>query len=271
MNNKKQTSRKGIKLILCSFAALMYLAGCSSAPPADMVAVHSGEFLMGSNETDKDAKALQYGSSKPFFANESPQRKVTLPEFYIDKTEVGNAAYAQFIASTGRRAPSYWVNSKPPEESLKYPVIMVSWHDADAYCKWNKKRLPTEEEWEKAARGTDGRAFPWGNDFDIKKVNTLGTYGGMTPLGSFPEGASPYGAQDMAGNAQEWTADWYKQYPGNQFNDDDYGEKFKVVRGGGWGGMGHYTLQVYVRTTYRINAKPDGVFNDVGFRCAWSK
>jgi len=91
------------------------------------------------------------------------------------------------------------------------------------------------------------------------------------PIGRFEDGKSPYGVYDMAGNAQEWVEDWYKPYPGNDFNDKDYGEKFKVVRGGGWGGMGHYSLQVYVRTSFRNTALPDGRFNDVGFRCAKDK
>src|SRR3972149_2682143 len=125
-----------------------------------------------------------------------------------------------------------------------------------------------EAEWEKAARGQDSRKFPWGNEFDIKKANALGAYGGLMPAGRLEDGKSPYGVYDMAGNVQEWVEDWYKPYPGNDFKDKDYGEQFKVTRGGGWGGMGHYSLQVYLRTSHRNTAPPDGRFNDVGFRCA---
>lgn len=252
------------------YMALLLLAGCGSPPP-DMVLVSAGEFLMGSNDVDREALAVQYGSRKPWFANERPQRKVTLPEFYMDRTEVTNKQYKEFVEATGHKPPTNWSGTSYPAQLADHPVAFVNWHDADAYCKWRKKRLPTEAEWEKAARGTDGRQFPWGNEFDLKKVNTIGEFSGATPAGFLPEGKSPYGAVDMAGNVQEWVEDWYKQYPGNDYNDTDYGEKLKVVRGGGWGGMGHYTLQVYVRTSFRNAAPPEGFYNDVGLRCAWSK
>ncbi|MBI5886670.1 MAG: SUMF1/EgtB/PvdO family nonheme iron enzyme [Deltaproteobacteria bacterium] len=249
-------------------ALLITLAGCKAPPPSDMVEVSKGEFQMGSNDVDKEAKALQYGSTKPWYENERPMRTVRLDGFYIDKTEVTFARYKEFLDATGRKPPAQWPGGVYPEQYSDHPVVYVTWFDADEYCKWKGRHLPTEAEWEKAARGTDGRQFPWGNEFDIKKVNTAGEFSGTTPAGMFPEGKSPYGALDMAGNAQEWTADWYKPYPDNTFKDDDYGEKFKTVRGGGWGGMGHYTLQVYVRTSFRNAAPPNGVFNDVGFRCA---
>ncbi|MBI5344274.1 MAG: SUMF1/EgtB/PvdO family nonheme iron enzyme [Deltaproteobacteria bacterium] len=186
---------------------------------------------MGSNEVDTEAKAMQYGSRKPWFANERPERKLELPDFYMDKTEVTNRMYKEFVVATGRRPPFNWAGGAYRPDMAERPAAFVSWHDADEFCKWKKKRLPTEAEWEKAARGADGRRFPWGNEFDIKKTNTLGEHGGPTPAGFFKDGASPYGALDMAGNVQEWTDDWYKPYPGNDFNDDDYGEKSKVVRG----------------------------------------
>lgn len=260
--------RLNIKNVLV-LISLALLSGCTS-PPDDMVLIPKGEFVMGSNEVDREAKALQYGSRKPWYANERPERKVYLKDYYIDRVEVANKKYKEFVDATKHPAPPDWVNgtfSGAPDN----PVVYVNWEDARAYCEWRGKRLPTEEEWEKAARGTDGRAFPWGNDFDLKKVNTMGEYQGTTPVGMFPEGKSPYGVLDMAGNVQEWTADWYKQYPGNDYNDKDYGEKFKVIRGGGWGGMGHYTLQVYVRSAFRNTTAPEGRFNDVGFRCAWPK
>ncbi len=261
---------KGL-LVMILLLLTLAMTGCGgekkNVKPEGMVLVPAGEFLMGSNRLDTEAKAVQYGSTKPWFANESPERKVRLGDFYIDKTEVTMDEYAKFVSATSRKPPVDWLGGKVPEGKGKYPVVNVSWFDASAYCKWKGGRLPTEEEWEKAARGTDGRLFPWGNEFDIKKVNTLGEYNGTTPVGKFPEGASPYGVLDMAGNVQEWTADWYRQYPGNTYNDKDYGEKYKVVRGGGWGGMGHYTMQVYVTTPFRTIAPPDGVYNDVGFRC----
>lgn len=258
--------KKGLMfLIPLSF---FLLAGCKK-PPEGMIDIPKGEFIMGSNEVDREAKSMQYGDKRPWYANERPERKVSLKAFHIDRTELTNTGYREFVDKTGHRAPAHWVNGSFPAEIAEHPVVFVSWSDADEYCKWKGKRLPTEAEWEKAARGSDGRSFPWGNDFDLKKVNTMGEYSGPLPVGTLKDGASPYGVLDMAGNAQEWTADWYKKYPDNDFKDQDYGERFRVVKGGGWGGMGHYSLQVYVRTSFRNTAPPEGIFNDVGFRCAW--
>ena len=245
---------------------LILLTGCAK-PPEDMVLVPAGEFIMGSNEVDTEVKALQYGDKRPWYANERPERRVNLKKFYIDRFEVTNARYMEFIKATKHRQPDYYQTGNYPPNTDNIPVVMVDWHDAKAYCEWKGKRLPSAAEWEKAARGQDSRNFPWGNEFDIKKTNALGAYGGLMPAGRLEDGKSPYGAYDMAGNVQEWVEDWYKPYPGNDFNDKDYGEKFKVVRGGGWGGMGHYSLQVYLRTSHRNTAPPDGRFNDVGFRC----
>ncbi len=250
---------------------VILFVGCkASSPPSsnDMVRVPKGEFIMGSDSVDKDAKALQYGFRKPLYANEHPRRSVMLGTFYIDRTEVTNRQYKDFVDKTGHRAPPHWQGGTFPERFADHPVVNVSWNDAAAYCKWRKKRLPTEEEWEKAARGTDGRKFPWGNDFDMKKLNALGKHEGTMPVGSFPEGASPYGALDMSGNVMEWTSSWYLRYPGNKYDDEDYGEKYRVVRGGGWGGIGHYSLQVFVSTSYRNMFSPEERFNDLGFRCA---
>ncbi|MBI5969639.1 MAG: SUMF1/EgtB/PvdO family nonheme iron enzyme [Deltaproteobacteria bacterium] len=257
-------------VLAVSVLLMTALTGCSS-PPEDAVEVLAGDFLMGSNDVDTEAKALQYGSKKPWYANEGPQRKVFLKRFFIDKFEVTNSKYKEFVDAKGKKPPAHWKGNAYPPHLAELPVVLINWQDAQEYCNWRGKRLPTEAEWEKAARGTDGRSFPWGNIFDIKKVNTLGEYGGMTPTGTFKDGVSAYGAFDMAGNAQEWTSDWYLQYPGNTFKDDAYGEKLKIVRGGGWGGMGHYTLQVYVRTSFRGMAPPAGAFDDVGFRCVWPK
>ncbi|MBI5234500.1 MAG: SUMF1/EgtB/PvdO family nonheme iron enzyme [Deltaproteobacteria bacterium] len=253
--------------ILCLFlSTLVY--GCSS-PPEGMVKIPAGEFIMGSDEVDKDAKAVQYGSKKPWYANERPKKTVYLDDFYIDRTEVTNRAYKEFILDTGTAAPKHWPGGTYPDNLTDHPVVLISWFDAKAYCEWKDARLPSEAEWEKAARGTDGRRFPWGEEFDLNKVNTIGRFSGTTTVGMLPDGASPYGALDMAGNAQEWTSDSYKAYPGSVYTDEDYGERFKTVRGGGWGGMGHYALNVYVRTSYRNFAPPGAGYDDVVFRCAW--
>lgn len=149
------------------------------------------------------------------------------------------------------------------------PVTGVSWNDADAFCKWRGQRLPTEAEWEKAARGPDGREFPWGNAWDAKRTNTGNNEEweeGVAPVGAYKDNASPYGIYDLSGNAWEWVADWYEPYPGSDHKSEDYGRTHKVIRGGG-GGLGHYSISYFFRGATRHYAPPDMQAEDVGFRC----
>jgi formylglycine-generating enzyme required for sulfatase activity len=182
------------------------------------------------------------------------KRRVDVHEFWIDKALVTNAEYARFVAATGHKPPSHWRGKVPLQELAEHPVIQVSWHDAVAYGEWAGKRLPTEEEWEKAARGTDGRIYPWGDEPpDEGRCNFGGNVGSTTPVGRYsPQGDSPYGCSDMAGNVWEWTA-------------SDYDAGRKVLRGGSWDNE-----PLHVRAAYRIANTPGSRGNVMGFRCVRS-
>lgn len=253
-------------IILAITLSVPVFYGCKPKVPKDMVYVPAGEFIMGSNDVDTEAKSLQYGNKKQWFANEGPARKEYLKAFFIDTYEVTNKKYKEFADATRHEPPPYFHYTDISKiEDL--PVTTVSWFDARAFCKWKGERLPTEAEWEKAARGADGRKYPWGNELDMSKVNGSSNHTGIMDVSTLEAGKSPYGAYHMAGNVYEWTESWYERYEGNKYDDEDYGKNYKVVRGGSWGGLGHYSLVIYLRTTYRFPVNPEGKYEDLGFRC----
>ncbi len=244
----------------------------AASAPDDMVYIPAGDFIMGNDKVDADAMGLRFGST-PYYLNERPKRRVTLDAYYIDKYETTNQQYSEFVEAMQGRvnipAPAYWEKGIYAKEQARFPVHTVHWYAASAYCRWRGKRLPTEAEWEKAARGIDGREFPWGNEYSPDKSNNQSNFGGVVAVGSYEQGKSPYGLYDMTGNVAEWVDAWYKAYPGGESHKDPkYGEHYKVIRGGGWGGMGHYNLPLYYTTTHREKGVPTDAFRDVGFRCA---
>jgi formylglycine-generating enzyme required for sulfatase activity len=219
-----------------------------------MIEIPAGTFIMGSDTGEGD---------------EAPAHEVDLPVFEMDKFEVTNADFSQFVEATGYQTDAEkegrsknWRDAA--EDKDNHPVVYVSWNDAVAYCEWVGKRLPTEAEWEKAARGNEGWIYPWGDEWDPSKANVKDTgLRGTAVVGSFGAGASPYGVEDMAGNVWEWTADWYEPYPGSAYKSDYFGQKFKVVRGGGW-----FEMDDAVRTTNRDLTSDTAANDDMGFRCA---
>lgn len=227
--------------------------------PNPMVLVPGGEFTMGTNTRLSD---------------EGPQHTVRLTSFWIDKYEVTNLQYKKFIDATGRKAPDHFENRLYPAGKVDHPVIFVSWYDAQAYCTWAEKRLPTDQEWEKAARGTDARLYPWGNEFDIERVNSparwaqLKLAGDTTPVGAFAGGVSPYGVHDLAGNVWEWTDSWYKMYPGARKPSENYGEKYKTLKGGSWWDCSFYKCGLSAPTFNRAFFLRNTKNKSFGFRCA---
>ena len=234
-----------------------------AAPPPiqfDWITIPAGEFLMGSDK-QKDPLAQD---------NEMPQHSLYLPEYQIARYPVTNAQYQVFVAATNRRALHHWENGRMPADMENHPVVLVSWHDARAFCDWASDVtnqticLPSEAEWEKAARGTDGRIWPWGNEPPTQECcNFDSNVGDTTPVNSYPKGASPYGLLDMAGNVWEWTANLYERYPyrldGNRENP--VGDEDISLRGGSW-----YGSDYYVRCAFRDKDGPEYQYNSVGFR-----
>jgi len=223
-----------------------------------MIEIPAGVFVMGSDGDDPE---------------DAPAHQVDLPAYEIDEFEVTNVDFETFVQATGYVTDAEQAGKKSWRDSFgegraSHPVVRVTWNDAVAYCTWLDKRLPSEAEWEKAARGTEGYRYPWGNEWDPAKANTKAAgLRGTAAVGSYGAGASPYGVEDMAGNVWEWTADWYQAYPGNSVADAYYGETCRVTRGGGW-----FDTEPQVTTFNRNCADPvKTAIDELGFRCARSK
>lgn len=216
-----------------------------------MVLVPAGSFQLG---TKPHELLPEFLSERTSSQNSQPQQARQLGSFYIDRFEV---TYEDFL----RFKPQ----AKFAEGQSKDPMRGVSWYEADAYCLWLGKRLPTEFEWEKSARGADARLYTWGNEFQKEKSN-LGS--AVKPGGSYETDKSPFGVYDMNGNVSEWTASSYLPYPDNKFNDPNYGERLKVIRGGSYQKREHGFMKEFAALPYRSFAPPEIRTWDTGFRCA---
>lgn len=236
------------------------------------IVIPAGPFTMGTD--DKQSNEQNH-----------PQHRVELPAYKIDKYLVTNAQYARFVAATGHRPPGHWVKGKIPSGRELHPVTLVSWYDAKRYAEWVGKRLPTEAEWEKAARGVEGRRWPWGNVMNPSYLNTYYNVGSTTRVDAYPQGASPYDVRDMAGNVSQWTADDFLPYSGTDAAQDLFkakvgvvgsatdrslkvldlittGARYKSMRGGSW------KSDPFSTSSYHRNySLPNYASDFYGFRC----
>jgi formylglycine-generating enzyme required for sulfatase activity len=262
-----------------------------------LVTVPAGPFLMGTPERELDG-LVKLGANRDWISNEVPQHEVDLPAYAISRYPVTNAEFARFVEDGGYTDPGYWtgagwqVKEREGWTQPRYwedeawndpsqPVVGVSWYEALAYCRWLAARtgwdyrLPSEAEWEKAARGTDGRRYPWGNAWDPARCNNKETGpGSTTPVGQYPEGDSPYGVSEMVGQVWEWCSSKYggsgtQPQFGYPYNPDDgredlEGDETRILRGGSWYNDAPAGV---CRCGYRRGAYPGDGGSDRGFRC----
>ncbi len=221
-----------------------------------MAFVSAGEFIMGSNERWDD---------------ESPEHIASTDAFFIDLYEVTNEDYKKFVEATKREVPYHWPNGAIAKGKEKHPVVYVSWFDARDYCEWSGKRLPNEQEWEKASRGEDGFTYPWGHEWTLDNSNNpYKNSTGTEPVGSYPKGRSPYGLYDMSGNVWEWVDSYYLPHPGNTVHRAEYGKDKRILKGGSWFDCLSYGCGLSAPTFNRSFFTPEVRNNSFGFRCAKS-
>ena len=280
-------------LIACGTPLLCWAhdGGPDNPLEGTMVFIPAGQFIFGTNQTDESGLNASMGIPKPLYQDAHPEQKPFLKGFYIDRFEVTNHRYQKFLEDLPTHAeykvmieklgyyapPKGWQKNQFPEGQDDHPVTWVTWFDAANFCQWAGKRLPTEKEWERAARGTQGQAYPWGNTFERNRANLPDKIGSKVPLskvGAFPKGANPEGAEDLIGNVWEWVDGDYTPYPNNAFQYEDFNQGFKVIRGVSVSDIGHFpgefyakVLKEFARAGYRQYADPSQGASDVGFRC----
>ena len=259
---------------LTAVLVLLATAGSQAAvsQAADTIRVPEGSFMMGSDHGPAD---------------ERPRHRVVLSAFVIDRWPVTNAAFAEFLNAAGARASTgeRWFDADDPDARIHaasgkwiadpgfadHPVVEVPWAGAREYCAWRKKRLPTEAEWEKAARGMDERRYPWGNDApDARRAHYAAGYNQTAPVTNAAAGASPFGVEDLAGNAWEWVSSLYLPYP---YRADDGREDLAADGVRGTRGGGHDSPAHEITTTQRgrsLSRNPRSGHHNIGFRCAAS-
>jgi formylglycine-generating enzyme required for sulfatase activity len=243
-------------------ATLTIFAALHAAEPG-MVFIPGGEFQRGRSYEWGDYKVAYYPRANQ---DDTPVRAIYVDPFYLDKSEVTNSQYVAFVKATHHRTPFHWRKGVPPEGQDNFPVVNVSWDDAVSYCTWQHKRLPTEAEWERAARGmAEGQMYPWGNrPPTIKDAQ----YGSQDPAPVCETNPNYFGLCDMIGNVWEWTADhygrtYYAEAPARNPNGPAEG-LYRVLRGGSWFDQ----PPLFLTTAYRSWARPAERSSTIGFRCA---
>lgn len=251
------------KLLLAAACALPAPAEEPADAPAGMALVPAGEFTMGRTKTTRDDEV---GMRPKILRDDRPDHKVYLDAYYLDTTEVSQAQYNEFLAATGRRAPYHWLGGKMPDGQGDIAAHNVDWDDASGYCAWKGKRLPTEAEWERAARGgLEGQDYPWGDGKATEALARYATPDGPGKVGQFPP--NDFGLHDMAGNVTEWCSDYFERtYYEHSPAKNPHGPAegmYRIIRGGSWS-SGPRRITTFFRNWVRPNQRTP----NLGFRCA---
>ena len=255
----------------------MFGGNTAASEESDMIWIPPGSFVFGTNLKDSTNEALSIGLPKPWYADETPEQRVILKGYYIDRFELTNRRYKSYVDSVGAIPPKNWSGDNFPQGKADYPVVWVNWYDASNFCSWEGKRLPTEREWERASKGPKGFDYPWGNEFKAENANLANRAGSKnmaSRVGEYLAGVSAEGVHDLIGNVWEWTNDDYGPYKGNEYKAPEYGDGSKVLRGASASYIGHFpetaygeALRMIARNGFRQPANPDQGALDVGFRC----